>query len=184
METVTTILLARHGETDWNRDRRVQGHSDVPLNDNGREQARELGKLLAKEQFDAVYASNLARAKETAEIAAAGRGLPVREVAELRERHFGTWEGLTDADIRARFPESRTGPWGDGETQDEMSARVVAALHEIATGHRGATVLVLTHGGPMRAALRASGVEPNGPIENCQLMRIEVSLDGDLRRLD
>ena len=180
----TTILLARHGETDWNRDRRVQGHSDVPLNDTGREQAQELAKQLARERFDAVYASDLARAKETAEIATAGRGLPVLELRDLRERHFGTWEGLTDEVSRDRFPQSRTGPWGDGETIEEMSTRVVAALRAIAARHPGRSVLVATHGGPMRAALRASGVEPNGPIENCHLMRIEVTLDGDLRRLD
>ena len=91
---------------------------------------------------------------------------------------------MTDDVIRARFPESRTGPWGDGETVDEMSARVVAALRGIAAEHCGGNVLVTTHGGPIRAALRASGAEPSGPIENCHMTRIEVALDGDLRRLD
>ena len=180
----TVILLTRHGETDWNRDRRVQGHSDIPLNDTGRAQARELGKRLRSERFDAVYASDLSRAKETAEIVAAGAGLAVRELVGLRERHFGTWEGLTDEVIRARFPESRTGPWGDGETIEVMSARFVAALQAIAAEHPGGTVLVATHGGPIRAALRASGSEPTGPIENCHVMRIEVARDGILTHLD
>jgi broad specificity phosphatase PhoE len=181
---LTTILLARHGETDWNRDRRVQGHSDVPLNDTGRKQARDLAKQLRGERFDAVYASDLARARETAEIVAAGTDREVHELVDLRERHFGTWEGLTDDDIRARFPESRTGPWGDGETVDEMSARVVAALRAIAVEHDSGTVLVATHGGPIRAVLRVTGVEPTGAIENCHVLRIEVSRDGTLRRLD
>ena len=180
----TTILLARHGETDWNRDRRVQGHSDIPLNDAGRAQARDLARQLRNERLDAVYASDLSRARETAEIAAAGTDLPVRELIDLRERHFGTWEGLTDDDIRARFPESRTGSWGDGETVDEMDARVVGALRAIAADHGGATVLVATHGGPIRAVLRAIGFEPTGAIENCHVLRIEVARDGALTRLD
>ena len=180
----TTLVLVRHGETDWNRDRRVQGHSDIPLNDTGREQAKDLAKQLSGEHLDAVFASDLARARETAEIATAGTELDVRELVDLRERHFGTWEGLTDEDIRARFPESRTGPWGDGETIDEMSARVVAALRAIAAEHSGGTVLVATHGGPVRAVLRAAGVEPAGAIENCHMTRIEVTRDGTLRRLD
>ena len=180
----TTILLARHGETDWNRDRRVQGHSDIPLNDTGREQAQDLAKQLSGEHLDAVFASDLARARETAEIATAGTDLDVHELVDLRERHFGTWEGLTDDDIRARFPESRTGPWGDSETVDEMSARVVAALRAIAVEHVGVTVLVTTHGGPIRAVLRAVGTEPTGAIENCHLLRIEVARDGTLTRLD
>lgn len=180
----TTILLARHGETDWNRDRRVQGHSDIPLNDAGRAQAEDLGKQLEDERLAAVYSSDLLRAKETAEIAAGGTGLPVLELVDLRERNFGTWEGLTDDVIRARFPESRTGPWGDGETIEQMSARFLAALREIAAAYPGETVLVATHGGPIRAALRAAGIEPTGPIENGHVTRIEVTRDGTLTRLD
>ena len=180
----TTILLARHGETEWNRERRVQGHSDIPLNDTGRAQARELAKQLERERLDAVYTSDLSRARETAEIATAGRALPTQELIDLRERHFGTWEGLTDTVIRDRFPESRSGPWGDGETVEEMSARVVAALRTIAEEHRGASVLVMTHGGPMRAALRAAGAEPSGGIDNCHVLRIEVTVNGDLGWLD
>jgi probable phosphoglycerate mutase len=170
----TTILLARHGETDWNRDRRVQGHSDIPLNDAGRRQARALARLLADEPLDAVYASDLSRARETAEIATVGRGLPVRELVDLRERHFGTWEGLTDTVIRERYPESRTGPWGDGETFEAMAARVTAALLDIAVRHRLGSVLVMTHGGPIRAVLRACDADPAGPIENCDVSRVVI----------
>ena len=181
-EMPTTLFLARHGETDWNRDRRIQGHSDVPLNDDGRGQARALARRLESESLDAVYASDLARARETAEIAAAAQGLPVTEIGDLRERHFGTWEGLTDDDVRLRFPEARTGPWGDGETPEEMSARVLGAVLAIAAAHAGGRVLVVTHGGPIRAALRSCGVEPES-IENCAVTRIEVE-DAELRWID
>ena len=97
---MTTILLARHGETDWNRDRRVQGHTDVPLNDEGRRQAQALSRELDGCRFDAVYSSDLARAIETAEILAEQRGLEVTALPALREKHFGTWEGLTDTETR------------------------------------------------------------------------------------
>ncbi len=86
---MTTILLVRHGQTDWNLDRRLQGHTDRPLNDRGREQARALAAELASEPLDAVYSSDLVRAHETARIIAAGRGLDVTAMDDLRERNFG-----------------------------------------------------------------------------------------------
>src|SRR4029079_3482461 len=101
---MTTILLARHGETDWNVERRVQGHSDTPLNDTGRGQARALAEELAGEPIDAVYSSDLVRAHETARLVAEQRGLDVTAIRDLREKHFGTWEGLTDVEIHDRFP--------------------------------------------------------------------------------
>ncbi len=180
----TTIFLVRHGETDWNRERRIQGHSDIPLNESGRIQAQALSERLEGEHFDAVYSSDLSRARETAQIAAAPTSLPLTELVELREKHFGSWEGLTSDVVLARFPEASSGPWGDGETTDEMSARVVAALRSIAADHNGGNVLVVTHGGPVRAALRASGMEPSGSIENCHVTRIEIGMNGGLRRID
>src|SRR6185369_6866034 len=113
---MTTILLARHGETDWNVERRVQGHSDTPLNDRGRQQACALAEELAGESIDAVYSSDLLRAHETARIVAEQRGLGVTSIRDLRERHFGTWEGLTDEEIFERYPDVLDGgPWGDAE---------------------------------------------------------------------
>jgi broad specificity phosphatase PhoE len=169
----TIIFLARHGETDWNRDRRIQGHSDVPLNDAGRAQAAELGLRLDFDRIRAAYSSDLVRARETAEIALAGR-LPVAIRESLRERHFGTWEGLTDTEVFRRFPDAGDGrAWGDGETHDEMTTRVVATLLDIAAAHPTKGVLVVTHGGPMRAALRVCGVEPTS-IGNCEIVAIKV----------
>ena len=102
---MTTILLARHGETDWNLERRVQGHTDRPLNESGRAQALALADRLSTESLDAVYSSDLARARETAAVIAARHGLDVIETSDLREKDFGSWEGMTDTEIMARFPQ-------------------------------------------------------------------------------
>jgi probable phosphoglycerate mutase len=179
----TTILLARHGETDWNLERRVQGHSDTPLNETGRAQARALADELADEPVDAVYSSDLDRAYETALIVADRKGLPVTTLRELREKHFGTWEGLTDEEVWERYPESLQGHWGDGETGEEMSRRVLAALHTIAAEHPDGRVLVVAHGGPLRLVLRHCDVDADGPIHNCHVVRIEAR-DGFLRSVD
>ena len=181
---MTTILLARHGETDWNAQRRVQGHSDTPLNDRGREQARNLAGELADERIDAVYSSDLLRAHETARIVADQRALGVTAIRDLRERHFGTWEGLTDEEIFTRYPEVLDGgPWGDAETQDEMAERVLGALLRIAESHPEQRILVVSHGGPLRRVLAHCGVPSNGPIDNCHVVRVEV-VDGTLRGID
>ena len=180
---MTTLLLARHGETDWNSERRVQGHTDRPLNSIGLAQARELAGTLEHEPLDAVYSSDLSRAYDTALAVAEPRGLAVVRVAGLRERHFGTWEGLTDTEILRRFPEASSGPWGDGETPAEMTARVVDALRAVAAQHAGGQVLVVSHGGPMRAILRRHSVEIDGPIPNCHVIRLAVE-NGDFRPLD
>ncbi len=180
---VTTILLARHGETDWNREHRVQGHTDRPLNDTGRAQALALAESLAGEPLDAVYASDLSRASETARAVAEPRRLPVRTLRELREKDFGTWEGLTDEEILRRFPDARRGHWGDGETSEAMAGRVVTAVRTIAEHHPGERVLVVSHGGPLRAVLAHCSVAGDGPIANCHVARLEIE-DGDVRWLD
>jgi broad specificity phosphatase PhoE len=156
---VTTILLARHGETDWNRDLRFQGHADPVLNDAGRAQAAELSSALADEALAAVYSSPLRRAFETARTVAAGHGLEPVAVEALREVDVGSWQGLTRAEVEERFPEQyarwldHAQGWEDGETYEEMGERVVTALLELATAHQGERILAVTHGGPIRAAL-------------------------------
>lgn len=180
---MTTILFVRHGETDWNLERRVQGHTDRPLNATGAEQVRVLTEELREERLDAVYASDLARARETARPVAEARGLEVELLPELREKNFGSWEGLLDTEIAERFPEARTGPWGDAETGDEMTGRVLGALRRIAARHPGGTVLVVSHGGPLRAVLRHCARQGDGSIGNCHLARIAVE-GGVLRSLD
>jgi probable phosphoglycerate mutase len=155
---VTTILLARHGETDWNRENRFQGHADPPLNETGRAQAAQLATALAAEPLAAVYSSPLRRAFETAQILAAPHGLVPVPVDALREVDVGSWEGLTRAEIEERFPEQFArwrgyeAGWEDGESYEEMSRRVIAGLLELATAHEGERILAVSHGGPVRAA--------------------------------
>jgi broad specificity phosphatase PhoE len=155
---VTTILLARHGETDWNRAGRFQGHADPPLNRRGRSQAVELSVALKADELVAVYSSPLRRALETAEVVAASHSLEPVPVDGLREVDVGSWSGLTRAEVEERFPDQFARwldygqGWEDGETYEEMGRRAVAALLELATAHDGERVLAVTHGGPIRAA--------------------------------
>jgi broad specificity phosphatase PhoE len=176
----TTILLARHGETDWNRDGRFQGHADPPLNDAGRAQARRLAERLASTPFDAVYSSDLARAHETAEILAASHGVPVVADAGLREVDVGSWSGLTRAEISERFPGAEH---HDGETREEHLTRVVAAVERIAHGHPGQRILIVSHGGSLRALRRHCIGEPMHPIENCGVYELSFE-DGAFAAVD
>jgi broad specificity phosphatase PhoE len=159
---VTTILLARHGESDWNAANRFQGHSDRPLTDLGRRQAEALAELVAQENVDAIYSSPLIRALETARIVAARTGLPVVEEGDLREVDTGAWSGLSREEVQRRFPEgferwvSGGAGWEDGETYEEMAARTLRAVNRIAEAHPGGRILVVSHGGPIRAIQAAA----------------------------
>ena len=151
------LLLARHGESDWNAQARWQGHADRPLTERGRRQADALAERLADIALDAVYSSDLRRASETAAVVAARQGLGVEVMPELREVDVGSWCGLTREEAEERFPEGferwrggETG-WDDGETYEEMSERVLAAVRRIADAHPDGRVLVVAHGGPIRA---------------------------------
>ena len=167
------IILARHGETDWNLERRWQGHSDRPLNDTGREQAETLAAELADEPIDAVYSSDLVRAHETARIVADRLGLDVVTVPGLRERRFGSWEGLQDVEVERLFPGVNGAP--DAEPRGEMARRVLESLERIAAANHGRTVLVVSHGGPIRAILRHRGdARCDGPVGNCSIIDLEV----------
>ena len=123
---MTTILLARHGETDWNRERRFQGHADPPLNRTGRAQAVDLSVTLMAEELAAIYSSPLRRALETAEVVAASHGLEAVPVRALREVDVGSWSGLTRAEVEERFPAQFARwldygeGWEDGESYDQM----------------------------------------------------------------
>jgi len=162
----TTILLARHGETDWNAVGRWQGHTDRALTERGRRQAAELAERLANLELDAVYSSDLLRAVETAEPVAKRLGLPLQTLPELREVDVGTWAGLTRDEVAERFPDGfrlwsewQTG-WEDGETYDQMGERVVGAVLRLAGVHEGARILVVSHGGAIRALhAAAAGID-------------------------
>lgn len=193
---MTTIFLARHGESDWNVEKRFQGHSDRPLTERGRKQAHALADLVASEKIGAVYTSPLSRAQETAEIVAARAGLEPVALPELREVDTGSWSGLSRADVEARFPEGfsrwRSGGsgWEDGETYEQMAERVIGALRTIAEDHPDGRVLVISHGGPIRAIhAAAEGVAIDDyrrlkPVEpNARLSAVAVE-NGRVTRLD
>jgi len=157
---VTTLLLVRHGETDWNADGRLQGQTDRPLSDYGREQARQLAEDLQGEGFDAIYSSDLSRARETAEIVGARLGLRVELDPDLREKDWGNWEGLTSVERdRVEFV---------GESTEAHQERTLRALRRLSERHPGdARILVVTHGGSMRR-VQASALGLALPVvENC-----------------
>jgi broad specificity phosphatase PhoE len=154
---VTIVLLARHGQSDWNATRRWQGHADRPLTAKGRAQAIALAERLAHIELDAVYSSDLRRAADTARVVAEAQGLQLLQLPELREVDVGSWSGLTRDEAEERFPEGfarwREGfpGWDDGEHYDEMAQRVIGAVVELALAYEGGRALVVSHGGPIRA---------------------------------
>lgn len=171
---MTTILLARHGETDWNREQRWQGWADPPLNDAGRAQARALAEQLQEIPFDAVYSSDLRRAHETAEIVAAPHNVPVVTDPGLREIDVGSWSGLTHAEIAVRFPD---GERTDGESREQHLERVLEAAERIARANPERRILIVTHGGTMRALRGHTTDEPFHPIPNCGVLELHFRDD-------
>ena len=166
---MTWLLLARHGETEWNREGRWQGHADVALNDRGREQAKALAAQLAGEPIDVIYASDLARAHETALIIAEQRRMPVVTDAGLREIDVGRWSGLTPDEIARCFPGMAT---HDGETDAVHLARVIAAFRRIAIAEQGRRVLVVSHGKTLRVIRRHAVGKPVSLLGNCEIARL------------
>ncbi len=157
----THLVLVRHGETEWNRDRRIQGHTDIALSAVGHEQARRVSARLAREPIQAIYASDLLRATESAAPLGAALSLPVHTTPLLREVGFGAWEGLTISEVEARWPDEYAA-WRedsvrhrppDGELIEELQRRTLAAVAEILTAHPGERVVVFAHGGSVKATV-------------------------------
>src|ERR1051326_5519394 len=172
---MTVLLLARHGETEWNRAGRYQGHADPPLNETGRGQARALAAGLAGAGIGRVYTSDLARARETAEIVAAELGVTVVLERELREIDVGSWMGLTREEVDGR-------DW-DGETREAHSARILGVIGRIAAHHEADRVLVVAHGGCIRRVFEATGQTDRPHVLCCETFRV-VTEDGVLRGID
>ena len=168
---MTELLLVRHGETDWNLERRVQGQTDIELNTTGIAQAHALAEALADVYLVGVVASDLARARDTAAIVAEQQRLELRLDPGLREKDFGTWEGLTDTEIAKRFPGALEGNWGDGETSEAVAARAIAAVGRARAVHPTGPVLVVSHGGPLRALLAHFEIR-HRTISNCAVFRV------------
>ncbi|HEX6362687.1 MAG TPA: histidine phosphatase family protein [Albitalea sp.] len=165
MQDVTRIIAIRHGETAWNVDTRIQGQLDVPLNETGRWQARRLGQAIADEPLAAIYASDLARARETAQAVADACRRPVTLAPGLRERAFGGFEGYTWKEIETRWPEQSERwrrrdldfePGGDGESLRAFYARCVDVATRLAAAHPGETIAFVAHGGVMDCLYRAA----------------------------
>ena len=168
---MTEILLIRHGETDWNSDKRLQGHIDIGLNDNGRRQAAALGKSLQHEALDAIFASDLQRARDTAQAVADLQGKTVQIEPALRERCFGGFEGLRHHEIEQRYPEDYRAwklrepdvryPAGErvAETMREFFERAVTAVTRLADQDKRSgqdrKIAIVTHGGVLECLYRS-----------------------------
>jgi broad specificity phosphatase PhoE len=174
----TRVLVVRHGRTVWNAEGRWQGHADIPLDDEGQRQAAAAAEVLGS--FDAIWASDLQRASLTAQIIAELHGTgPVQVDARLRETHVGPWEGLRRDEVEAGWPgflAERRRPDGF-EDYGAAARRVLASLVDIAAAHRGAEVLVVSHGGVIRAVRRELDA-PDPMVPNLGGSWFDVHHDG------
>jgi len=168
----TELIVVRHGETLWNLDGRQQGHLDSPLSPLGVRQADAIAARLAEERFDALYSSDLGRARATAQRIAARTGHAVRVDERLRERHLGIIQGLTMSEFERLHPEehARFNSGGadfrvpGGESIRQRHERVVACAEEIAARHPGQRVVIVTHGGVLSSLFRrAAGISVAAP---------------------
>jgi len=187
---MTEVLLIRHGETAWNAERRLQGHIDIELNDTGMRQAELLAQALRGEPLDAIFASDLTRARQTAAPLAAALGLPVAIERNLRERCYGAFEGLRYTDIGTHYPEAYAAmqarqldfryPAGANvaETLNEFSARSVGAVMRLLRSASYPKVAIVTHGGVLDCLNRAArGADMSRPrdfdIPNAGINRLQ-----------
>jgi broad specificity phosphatase PhoE len=180
-DTGTRVVLVRHGQSTWNADGRWQGQADPPLSERGEDQAREAATRV--HDVHAVWSSDLARARRTAELVAEPKRLEVHVDPRLRERHAGPWEGLTRAEIDSRWPDHlSTGRRPDGyEPDDEVAARALAVLDDLARAHAGEQVLVVTHGGIVRVLERHLGATDGGLLPNLSGRVLHADGDGTWR---
>jgi probable phosphoglycerate mutase len=184
--TPTTLIVIRHGETEWNREKRMQGTTDTHLSDIGRVQARALGKRLAGHAFSALYSSNLSRAHDTARAIAEATGAGVVQDARLQERRFGVFEGLTAAEIVERYPAeharfiSRDPDYEvpGGESARAFTLRCLGCLAEIADRHRGTEVVVVSHGLVLDALYRVAHSLDHGAPRPVPLINASVNRFG------
>ena len=191
-----TLLIVRHGETEWNAEGRIQGHTDIGLSENGAQQARSLGQRLADRQIDVAYSSDLKRTSETARLALGHRNVVLNETPRLREYHKGIFEGMTLTEIQTQFPDEYPkylekdlsyAPDG-GETTRDVSTRMASIFQEIKAKHLDETVLVVSHGGALRAAmvsLLGMPLEGNWSFVfgNCGLTMVDTFADNAVLRL-
>lgn len=183
LQMTVTLYLTRHGETDWNHEGRWQGHTDIALNEAGRVQARELAERLRGLGIGKVAASDLGRARETAQIVAQALGLEEVAVdARLRERSFGAFEGLTRKDVAERYPQQ----WADYQADKRMMppgaephelviSRMKGAVRTALEGVKpDASVLIVSHGGALRLLLTALTGQNIPPVPNAAVYKLSL----------
>ncbi|HDP69251.1 MAG TPA: alpha-ribazole phosphatase [Actinobacteria bacterium] len=158
---MTKVYLVRHGETEWNAKGKYLGLTDIPLNDNGERQAKALSSFLSEERIDAVYSSALTRTIQTARIIAKSHGLKVLKIPELNEVDFGEWDGLTYFEIKDKYA-NLADDWLNktsevqipgGETWSHFKERVMIGLRKIMNENEDKNILIVTHGGPIKAII-------------------------------
>lgn len=192
MDQSTEILIIRHGQTEWNAGKRLQGHSDIPLNKQGMEQALALAQTLRDERLDAIFSSDLQRALQTAREIAKWHNLPVQIDPLFRERSYGAFEGLSREEIKNRYPESHRAwyaadpdhvfPSGE-RTAESIRAfhhRAIDAIHRIAQQHLGKRIVLIAHFGIIESAYRVAHAMPlevrtRVPVLNTSINRFLIS---------
>lgn len=187
----TRICFIRHGETDWNVEKRIQGQIDTPLNDTGHRQALAMAFNAAHHPFSAIYSSDLIRARDTANMLAEKCGLDIIKLPQLRERHFGIFQGLTAKEGAIQFPaayalyQARDPDYAfeSGESMHKLAERVATAIKLMTLHHQGETVAAVTHGGLLDILYRkATGRPLHTPrdfdIPNCALNWFRVDEQG------
>ena len=180
-----TIYLTRHGETEWNEKKLIQGHTDIPLNTKGKEQAKLLGKQLKDIDFDVVFSSDLLRAANSAEIIIKEKEMTVIKIKALRERFFGRFEGKSLDEMRKAFGEvmlvtkekQKKLKIYDVENDEEIITRLIPFMKKIAKQYIGKKILMVTHGGLLRAFLSYVNYEvpeySDRPMKNTGYLIIE-----------
>ena len=182
----TTLIVVRHGETPWNREKRMQGTTDTQLTDMGRAQAQALGRRLAGHAFAALYTSDLSRARDTARAITEHTGRPAVTEPRLQERRFGIFEGLTLEEIVARYPgeharfASRDPDYAvpGGESARDFMLRCIGCLAEIAGRHTGTEVVVVTHGLVLDALYRVAHGLDHGARRPVPLINASLNVFG------
>lgn len=187
---MSRLCIVRHGETAWNAEHRVQGQLDVPLNATGLAQAEAIGRALARERFDAIYSSDLARALQTARAVAQRRELEILQDRDLRERHYGVFQTLTYAEVKVRYPEDYARfaardpefAFRTGESLRDFSSRSISVVRRITETHPRENILVVTHGGVLDELYRhlhgiAAGAPRDFGIPNCGINRVDAGAE-------
>ncbi len=191
------IYLIRHGQTNWNVEGKLQGHTDEPLNDDGEKQALVLQEKLNKINFSAVFSSDLSRASKTAKIVLGERCLEIVKTPALRERYMGSWEGRLTKDLKLWFKENCISienfakneylsyKWqSDIESYSNVYQRLYDFIKTQAISHLGSSILISTHGGVLRALLYHLDFPENNnfkwQVSNCAYIRLVVDDKGDV----